>query len=278
MAKRPNSRRNLDMAIRRAFGDDRFVRMRTLVANTVVARMLPDGVVKGGSALKMRLGDEGTRFTSDLDTATASPAEEYVEGLEEALEEGWEGFTGVVAPREPAHPRGVPAEYVMQPFDVKLSYRGRPWCTVRLEVGYDEIGDAEQADVELAPDVADAFARIGLPAPGPVPLMVAPYQVAQKLHGVSAPGSDRARDLVDLQLAVRAASIDYDATRRVCERLFAYRRLQGWPPTVVKGEGWDSIYAAESEGLDVLPTADGAVLWVNGLIARIAGADGAPGA
>lgn len=80
MAKRPNSRRNLDMAIRRAFGDDRFVRMRTLIANTVVARMLPDGVVRGGSALKMRLGDEGTRFTSDLDTATASPVEAYVRG------------------------------------------------------------------------------------------------------------------------------------------------------------------------------------------------------
>lgn len=197
--------------------------------------------------------------------------------MQESLEEGWEGFTGVVAPREPAHPRGVPAEYVMWPFDVKLSYRGRPWCTVRLEVGYDEIGDAEQADVELAPDVAGAFARVGLPAPGPVPLMAGPYQIAQKLHRVSAPGSDRARDLVDLQLAV-GECIDYDAARRVCERLFAYRRLQGWPPTVVKGEGWDSIYAAESEGLDVLPTADGAVSWVNGLIGRIAGAGGAPGA
>lgn len=69
MVKKPNSRRNLDMAIRRAFGDDRFVQMRTLIANTIVARMLPDGVIKGGSGLKMRLGDEGTRFASDLDTA-----------------------------------------------------------------------------------------------------------------------------------------------------------------------------------------------------------------
>lgn len=56
MVKKPNSRRNLDMAIRRAFGDDRFVQMRTLIANTIVARMLPDGVIKGGSGLKMRLG------------------------------------------------------------------------------------------------------------------------------------------------------------------------------------------------------------------------------
>ena len=33
-----------------------------------------------------------------------------------------------------------------------------------------------------------------------------------------------------------------------------------------------SIYAAESMGLDVLPTVDDAVSWTNDLIARIAGA------
>lgn len=38
----------------------------------MVAQMLPDGAVKGGSALKLRLGDEGTRFSEDLDTARAS--------------------------------------------------------------------------------------------------------------------------------------------------------------------------------------------------------------
>lgn len=33
--------------------------------------MLPDGSVKGGSAIKMRLGDGATRFTTDLDIARA---------------------------------------------------------------------------------------------------------------------------------------------------------------------------------------------------------------
>ena len=32
---------------------DGYVRMRTLVANAIVAQMLPDGVVKGGSAVRM---------------------------------------------------------------------------------------------------------------------------------------------------------------------------------------------------------------------------------
>ncbi len=73
-AKRPNSIRHLDDAIRRECGGDQaaYVRLRTLMANAVVARMLPDGVVKGGSAIKMRYGNARTRYTTDLDTATAT--------------------------------------------------------------------------------------------------------------------------------------------------------------------------------------------------------------
>ena len=40
-------------------------------------------------------------------------------------------------------------------------------------------------------------------------------------------------------------------------------------PTIIKGEDWDSLYAAQADGLDVLPTADDAVAWANGLIERI---------
>lgn len=62
--KRPNSMRHLDDAIRRLCGGapQDFVRARTVMANAIVASMLPDGVVKGGSALKMRFGEENTRF------------------------------------------------------------------------------------------------------------------------------------------------------------------------------------------------------------------------
>ena len=55
--KRPNSMRHLDDAIRRLCGGapQDFMRARTVMANAIVASMLPDGVVKGGSALKMRV-------------------------------------------------------------------------------------------------------------------------------------------------------------------------------------------------------------------------------
>ena len=59
MPKRPNSRRNLDIAIERIAGRGQdFVQARTVMADAVVAQMLPDGAVKG--------------FSEDLDTARAS--------------------------------------------------------------------------------------------------------------------------------------------------------------------------------------------------------------
>ena len=92
--KRPNSMRHLDDAIRRLCGGapQDFVRARTVMANAIVASMLPDGVVKGGSALKMRFGEENTRFTTDLDTATATDPAAYAAQLNSRLRSGWEGF------------------------------------------------------------------------------------------------------------------------------------------------------------------------------------------
>ncbi|WP_101721059.1 nucleotidyl transferase AbiEii/AbiGii toxin family protein [Eggerthella timonensis] len=270
MKKKPSSMRHLDDAIRRACGGspEEYVRMRTLVANVVVSQMLPDGVVKGGSALKMRFGNAATRFTTDLDTATATDPGVYAEKLAATLAKGWEGFTGRVMPRDPAHPQGVPQEYVMRPFDVKLSYNGKPWCTVPLEVGYNEIGDAEAADWVETEDAAGALVEMGFPAPGKVPLMPLVHQVAQKIHAVTG-GGDRVRDLVDLQLISANAELDLAEIRRTCARLFAYRKAQTWPPVVAKGEGWDALYAAQAADLPVKPGIDEAVAWANDLIERI---------
>lgn len=268
--KRPNSRRNLDMAIDRlAAGTQDPLRLRIALANTIVGQMIPEGAVKGGSSLKMRYGDGATRFTRDLDTARVSDMEEYARKLEASLKEGWEGFTGTLVRREPAKPRGVPGEYVMQPYDIKLSYNEKPWCTVPLEIGHDEIGDAEDPDRGIAREIVDAFVALGFPEPKPVPLMRIEHQVAQKLHAASGAGSARAHDLVDLQLIVARESVDYSAVRQVCRRLFAYRRQQAWPPTMLKGDDWDELYLAQSEGLEVLPTVDDAIEWANDLVNRI---------
>lgn len=143
---KPNSKRNLDMAIRRmGEGDEDYLRNRAVIANAVIGQMLPNAVIKGGSSLKIRFGDASTRATTDLDVARSVGGDEFAESFEERLSTGWEGFTGRLIARPKARPKGVPERYVMQPYEVKLSYLGSPWCTVVFEVGHDEIGDANEA-------------------------------------------------------------------------------------------------------------------------------------
>lgn len=271
--KAPNSRRNLDIAIQRKYGlGDEYMRARTVMANAIVGQMLPDGAVKGGSAIKLRFGESVTRFTTDLDVARASTLEEFLDDLEDNLQSGWNGFTGTVVPRDPASPKDVPVAYVMRPYGIKLSYNGSPWCTVPLEVGHNEIGDADDPDWGMPGDVLEMFASLGLPEPGAIPLMPLHHQIAQKLHALTSPGSDRAHDLIDLQVMVAGERIDLRRTRETCERLFVYRDQQPWPPTVVAGDTWSEAYEVQRRGLDVLEGVEDAVAWANNLIGQIASA------
>ena len=205
MKNRPMTRVNLDKAIARMAGDDPrlTVDMRISIANAIVGQFLPEGVVKGGTSLKFRFGEGHARYTLDLDTAWKTDLDTFLSKFRRNLANGWEGFTGELIVRPQASPRAIPFEYVMQPCDVKLSYMGRSWCTIRLEIGHNEVGDADEAEMT------------------PVP-----------------------------------------------EDLAAHFR----EPKVTKVDGWDDIYLTQKLNLPVLPTVDQAIEWVNGLIARIAGA------
>ena len=268
--KQPNSRRNLDSAIERLSVDKGApLRIRLVIANIVVGQMLPGGVIKGGSSLKLRYGDAGSRFTKDLDAARAKNIERFTSEFEARLATGWNGFTGVLVPGRKAHPKNVPNEYVMQPYAVKLAYNTKSWMTVRFELGHNEIGDADEPDYRISEDIVELFRQLGFPDPQPLPLMSIHHQVAQKLHAATTPGGGRAHDLVDLQLIVANEVLDYSKIARICRRLFAYRNMQEWPPTIVVGEGWQRLYDDQRDGLDVIANVEEAVEWGNGLIRKI---------
>ncbi len=273
MVKRPNSRRNLDLALEKAVGRADFVAKRIVVANALVAQMLPAGSVKGGSAIKLRLGDGATRFTTDLDVVRRGTLDKFADELDAALAKGWEGFTGTLAAGRKAHPKDVPTRYVMQPFAVKLSYNGKPWMSVELEVGHDEVGAAADADFVVPRDANAILGALGFPPLEAVSVMALRHQIAQKLHAVSAAGSMRAHDLIDLQLLDAIYEGDYSDVRTACERLFAYRKMQDWPPVVEEGKGWRLAYADQLPVGDLATSAGEAVEWVNALIGKI---DAAP--
>lgn len=93
--RKPNSKRNLDMAIRRlGKTDEEYLSNRTAITNAVVGQMLSGAVVKGGSSLKIRFGNKATRATTDLDEARSVAEGEFVQDFDQRLRDGWDGFAG----------------------------------------------------------------------------------------------------------------------------------------------------------------------------------------
>ena len=272
MTKRPMTRVNLDKAIGRLANNDprKTIDIRMSMANAIVGQFIPEGVVKGGTSLKFRYGSGHARYTMDLDTAWKTDLDTFLKAFRENLSNGWEGFTGEVLIQPQLAPSAIPFDYVMQPCDVKLSYMGRSWCTIRLEVGHNEIGDADEAEMTPVPDdLAECFSQLCFPLPNPLPLMNLTYQLAQKLHGATGERSRRAHDLIDLQLIVNESSVNLKQVRDACERLFKYRKCQTWPPKVIKSEGWEEIYLNQKLNLPVLDSVDEAIAWANELIEKI---------
>ena len=273
MGKQPHNEHELELALTRLAGSNlAAVEYRDIMAGVILGQMLPQGcVVKGGTSLRLRFGPGHSRVTVDFDTTRNCELDVYIRELRKQLETGWCDFTGDVLIRKQGSPEGVPFEYVMQPLDIKLSYRHHPWCTVRLEVAHNELESADEVEMrELPVKIVDIFTALNLAVPKPIPLMTLPFQIAQKLHGVSQRGSSRARDLIDLQLIVAHEKVDWVKTSDVCRRLFAYRKMQPWPSAVVQGPGWDALYQAQRGDLPVLPAVDEAIAWTNDLIGRIA--------
>jgi hypothetical protein len=139
--------------------------------------------------------------------------------------------------------RGAPAEHGPHAtrFDVRLTYQTRAWATVRLEVSGPEYG-ADEAEYVDAISLRD----FRLSGPQVIACLPLRFQIAQKLHAVSARpvgrANDRFRDLVDL-LVLRHLIDDLPALRRACETTFASRATYAWPPPLEVPPTWWTGYA-----------------------------------
>ncbi len=108
MNRCPNSKSNLERAISRYTNNDavRANELAIALSNAIVAQLIGAGVVKGGTSLKLRYGDEATRVTKDLDTAFSVDLDSFLEDIGAKLKTGWNGFTGEVIVLKQASPSG----------------------------------------------------------------------------------------------------------------------------------------------------------------------------
>jgi len=272
MREPPPNRKALDARLRNAAAKRGVIepRLRRTVAHTIVGQLLPAGVVKGGASIRFRSNEHDTRLTRDLDFSHASGTtpEGFEDEFVDNLELGWHGVIGRLVTKPKAQPEGVRAEDVMQPYEIKLSFNGDPWTTVVFELGHPEIDSADTPEYRLGEDIAEIFEELGLRAPDPIAVMSAAHQAAQKIHACTGPAaSQRAHDLIDLQLLDRNDPLDPTEVAAVGARLFHFRRQQAWPPKVVTHDTWADLYAQAAAELaaDVL-TLNEAVAWVNNLV------------
>jgi nucleotidyltransferase AbiEii toxin of type IV toxin-antitoxin system len=216
----------------------------------------PRFLVKGGSALELRLGLSRSRTSKDLDGVFRGDFDDFFTAAQVALRSGWAGFTGratepeeILVPGMPVWPRR---------FAVKLEYHGRPFVTVPVEVAPDEAGLAAEHD-PVQPAELDGLTALGLPRPDPVPCITIRWQLAQKVHACTDPldglaPNDRARDLPDILILAALITDDYlPSVREACRAVFAARDGHAWPPVLVIQPHWPTLYAAASAGLEDLP-------------------------
>jgi len=226
------------------------------------------GMVKGGTAMKLRLGRTSARSSADVDVVRSIEKAKFEEKLTESLRIGWQGFTGRLKILDPATPKNIPADYIMQPYKISVFYEGKDWQFVTLELGTDEIGDTEEYDLVFAESLIVELEQLGFSEMVPVPVISLHHQIAQKIHAATQEGSQRAHDLVDLQLLINAEP-DLKLLRETCVRLFKYRKSTIWPPTFKINPGWEDLYAASIEGLEVSNSVSEAVEWGNKLLQEI---------
>lgn len=233
-------------------------RVRTTFIGVLTTQMLPESVaIKGGLAIKMQRGELGTRATSDLDGVFLRDYETTIAQIREHLKTGWGrippskkqlrqnpdapdrvAFTGTITEKPQYDPGVRRPEYLMRPVRVTVNFLGKPWGAIDLELAHPELNTTISAPRALSEDLAEAFESFGFGRLAPVSFLSDEVQIAQKIHALTHPASDRAHDLVDLQL-LWGNDIDPKALARACQDTFRYRKEHAWPPLPLRSMSRD---------------------------------------
>lgn len=203
-------------------------------------------LIKGGMACELRFQGKA-RTTRDLDAVFHGSLDELLADLDAAFSEPYSGFSFNYS-----EPEAI-GETSSHRFDVKLTYAGRSWATLRVEVSPPE-GRAHEPEMVPALTVSE----FGLTGPVEVTCLSLRYQIAQKIHACTerfeARENERVHDLIDLLLMEEL--IEDDArVKEACVEIFELRAAHPWPPTLSVEPSWPDVYAGLAVEID-FPIAD----------------------
>lgn len=198
----------------------------------------PRFLVKGGISMELRLG-LAARATKDVDVVFRGDPDQLVDALDEAFAQPYSGFefrrkTELESIRETGSKR----------FDVQVTFHGKGWETIQVEVAPPE---ADEAEIVLA---AISLADFSLDGPDRIACLSLRFQIAQKLHAVTEKPVDgrtnlRHWDLIDIILLRALAPEDLAEVRAACNEIFETRATHAWPPTLDVVELWREPFLAD---------------------------------
>ncbi len=218
-------------------------------------------LIKGGIACELRFQDQA-RATRDLDALFHGSLDELLTDFDTAFATPYSGFSFSYTPPEAVRETGA------HRFGIKLTYQGRGWATLRVEVSPPE-GKAHEPESVPALSVSE----FGLTGPTEVACLSLRFQIAQKIHACTERFPDRenerVHDLIDLQLMEDLIE-DYSRLKAACIEIFDLRGTHAWPPTLVAEPTWSETYRELAAELD-FPTKSltEAITRVQALIDRI---------
>jgi predicted nucleotidyltransferase component of viral defense system len=243
-----------------------------IVADALQAALNSDEklVIKGGTAMMLRFGIPHSRMSKDLDAMLRGEISSFLDRLREQGRTARSGWTFTAGRESTIDVPGL----LVKPWraEIKLSYNGGSFSTVKLEISPEE-GDALGGHDEVT---ADDLKELGIDETTiKAPLMTVPYQVAQKLHACTerVPGrrNDRARDLVDLAVLTPLALEQRQQVRAACLQIFDLRAAHTWPPTLAAEDHWSNLYSAAADGMNGVapPTLEEALIEIRYLIDEV---------
>lgn len=239
-----------------------------MLAGALTRVVDPDGeavfATKGGIAMELWMGGRA-RATRDIDLVLRGDPDRLIEQLDMALAEPYDGFSfrrGMIEP--------LPRRSAVKKVKVQVSFAGRVLSSPQLEITPAETGHEEFVAIPGA-----SLEPVGLMGPEFVLVLARRWQIAQKLHAVTERSVDgrenpRFRDLIDLQL-LESLDPEMRGVRDACERVFAARGQQPWPPMLIVEPSWNDTYPALATelGFAITDVKDAANI-VRAFITRIA--------